>query len=330
MKCSSLISIIIPVYNVKDFLDKCVESVCSQTYANLEIILVDDGSTDGSGELCDKWAAFDDRIIVIHKENGGVSDARNAGLDIAKGEYIGFVDSDDFIEPGMYEHLFKTLNHAGNDLVMCAYRTVDENGEPCRQIYDDIADCVISTSEYITMINQNPRYHSSLMVVSNKLYRRHLLQDKRFRVGIVHEDAFFLNEIFPDVRQIEILNKQYYNYRQRTGSVMHVQFSEKRMVCFYAVKERLNFCKNSGFDFACIRAVARECINTGVRFWMLAITQKIADDEKCKQFYRDVLEVKREYSQYGSWKQKIFWNVFEYTPWLLKGVYGIYRAVKRR
>lgn len=329
MKYGSLISIIVPVYNVADLLDKCVESVCHQTYENLEIILVDDGSTDGSGEICDKWEAIDDRIVVIHKANGGISDARNAALDIAKGEYIGFVDSDDSIEPCMYECLLRKLEHTENDLVVCAYRTVDENGNPCKQIYDNIPDCTVSAAEYIKMVNKNERNHCTLVVVWNKLFRRCLLEKIRFQVGVVHEDEFFLNEILLRVNQIEILCTPYYNYLQRTGSVMHVQFDEKRMVYFYAIRERLKLCDKNNFGTECIEAVARECLDSGVRFWMLAVNQKIADAQKRKQFYADVLEVKHKYSRYGTLKQRMFWSAFEYAPWLLKGLYGVYKAVKK-
>ena len=105
MRIKNLISVIVPVYNVKDYLDECVSSLIAQTYKQLEIILVDDGSKDGSGELCDKYANDDDRIKVIHKSNGGLSSARNAGLDVARGEFVGFVDSDDFLAVDMYQML---------------------------------------------------------------------------------------------------------------------------------------------------------------------------------------------------------------------------------
>ena len=114
-----LISVIIPVYNVEPYLPKCLESVCNQTYDNLEIILIDDGSTDNSGQICDMWAERDSRIVVIHKENGGVSAARNDGLKRAKGELIGFVDSDDWVEPSMYKKLFSAIGDT--DMACCGY-----------------------------------------------------------------------------------------------------------------------------------------------------------------------------------------------------------------
>lgn len=325
----ALISIIIPVYNVAGFLDKCVESVCNQTYEKLEIILVDDGSTDGSGELCDKWKEKDSRILVIHKANGGISDARNAALDIAKGDYIGFVDSDDSIAPEMYESLLQKLNQTESDLVVCAYKAVDENGNPCTQIYEDIPDCTLSVPEYIEMMNQNVRNHCTLVVVWNKLYRRCLLENVRFRVGTIHEDDFFMNEILPQVSRIEILHDRFYYYMQRSNSIMHVQFSEKRLAYFYALRERLKLSVDYCYGERCIGTVARECIQSGVRFWMLIAINKNIDDQKSKQFYKDVREVKREYSQYGTFRQKAFWTFFDRTPWLLKTLYGFYKSLKK-
>lgn len=124
-----LISVIVPVYKVEQYLEKCVNSITAQTYSNLEIILVDDGSPDKCGDICDSLAEKDKRIKVIHKMNGGLSSARNAGIDIATGQYIGFVDSDDFIEPEMYEKLLKLIKQEGTKLAVCAVNYVYEDGK---------------------------------------------------------------------------------------------------------------------------------------------------------------------------------------------------------
>ncbi|MBR1540013.1 MAG: glycosyltransferase [Clostridia bacterium] len=121
-----LISIIVPVYKVEKYLDKCINSIVSQTYKNLEVILVDDGSPDSCGKMCDEWTQKDTRIKVIHKENGGLSDARNFGLDCAKGKYIQFVDSDDYIEKDMIEFLYKNLKENNADISICSNYMVDE------------------------------------------------------------------------------------------------------------------------------------------------------------------------------------------------------------
>ena len=124
-----LITVIIPIYNIMDCLERCVNSVCAQTYRNLEILLVDDGSTDGTGALCDRLAEGDGRIRVFHKENGGSSSARNLGLQQARGEYVGFVDSDDFIEPDMYERLMEQVKAGGYSIVQASRDEIDENGQ---------------------------------------------------------------------------------------------------------------------------------------------------------------------------------------------------------
>lgn len=129
MNVQPLISIVVPVYNVKQFLTKCLNSIISQTYSNLEIIVVDDGSTDGSATICDDYAKKDKRISVIHKENGGLASARNAGIDVAKGTYIGFVDSDDYIEPYMYEKLLQAILKYSCNIAVCGINYVFDDGE---------------------------------------------------------------------------------------------------------------------------------------------------------------------------------------------------------
>ena len=147
---NALISVIVPVYNVEKYLEKCIDSICNQTYRNLEIILVNDGSTDKSGILCDKFKIKDSRIIVIHKENGGLSDARNAGIDIANGEVLGFVDSDDYIMPEMYEKMLNIMYANDLDIVQCGYKKVYEN-------YDNINDIFINKTD-IKIFNRNEAF----------------------------------------------------------------------------------------------------------------------------------------------------------------------------
>ena len=136
MPCEKpLLSIIVPVYNVENYLQKCIDSILAQTLTDFELILVDDGSPDGCPALCDAAAAKDARVRVIHQKNGGLSAARNAGLDVARGAWIGFVDSDDYIAPEMYEKLYRAVQSTGADLALCDYAKVDEAGVPCVQTH---------------------------------------------------------------------------------------------------------------------------------------------------------------------------------------------------
>ena len=163
-----LISVIIPIYNVEAYLDECIASVIAQTYSNLEIILVDDGSPDNCPQMCDEWAAKDSRIRVIHKENGGLSDARNAGIDIATGEYIAFVDSDDWIEPEMYEIMLAALKNENADICACNILSCfpeRRNAWGCEEY------TVGGSAEILSLLYRDTAYPVSAL---NKLYHRKL------------------------------------------------------------------------------------------------------------------------------------------------------------
>ena len=178
-----LISVIVPIYKVEKYLHKCIDSILAQTYTNLEIILVDDGSPDNCGKICDEYAAKDSRIKVIHQPNGGLSAARNAGLDIATGDYIGFVDSDDYIAPDMYEKLYNALVKNDADMAICDYQRFG-NELP----YDEMS----LTTEVITglqaMEKQNTVINCSFVVAWSKLYKSFIFSNVRFPVGKINED----------------------------------------------------------------------------------------------------------------------------------------------
>ena len=149
MPCEKpLLSIIVPVYKVENYLQKCIDSILAQTFTDFELILVEDGSPDGCPALCDAAAAKDARIRVLHQKNGGLSAARNAGLDVARGEWIGFVDSDDYIAPEMYETLYKAVQSTGADLALCDYAEVDEAGAPCQSMHVRLEKKVILETEF--------------------------------------------------------------------------------------------------------------------------------------------------------------------------------------
>lgn len=219
-----IISVIIPIYNVQQYLDRCVKSVADQTYSHLEIILVDDGSPDDCGRMCDDWARRDGRIKVIHKENGGLSDARNAGIDAAKGDYIMFVDSDDYIAPDMVQRLYDALTGASADMSLCNLLYVDENGNPLpeRNANSPIRDEVISGDEALQKLSlpQNHYY----VVAWNKLYRRLLFRGIRFPKGKIHEDEFTAHHLLGQCTRIACVAEPCYFYVQRSGSIMQGQF----------------------------------------------------------------------------------------------------------
>jgi glycosyltransferase involved in cell wall biosynthesis len=216
-----LISIIVPVYNVEKYLSKCLDSIVNQTYKNLEIILIDDGSTDNSGDICDEYANKDNRIKVIHKSNGGISDARNKGLDIAKGEYIGFVDSDDYIAEDMYEYLYNFVIENDLDVAMCASCNVYQG----KIIYHKNFESIIldKKEKIIENIFINPSGGSAVSVWG-KLFKYNVIKDIRFDFGKTCEDVYFVLKWIENTNKFGRCDKAKYYYVQREGSITHQKF----------------------------------------------------------------------------------------------------------
>ena len=211
MNSQPKISVIVPVYKTEGLLDRCVESIVGQTYKNLEIILVDDGSPDNCPAMCDEWAEKDSHIRVIHKENGGVSSARNAALDIATGDYIGFVDSDDWIEPEMYSSLIQKISESGKNIALCSYYAVEISGEryECRCVVDKE---VLDKDDYFRFIvlGGDGGY------IWNRLYDADILKEVRFDEDIWYsEDLLFNFKTAQKSNGAAILDKIEYNYVQK-------------------------------------------------------------------------------------------------------------------
>ncbi|WP_298594683.1 glycosyltransferase [uncultured Mitsuokella sp.] len=209
------ISVIVPVYNVEPYLKQCIESVQNQTFQDLEIILVDDGSTDGSGKICKEYEKNDQRIQVIHKANGGLGDARNVGLDAARGEYIGFVDSDDFIDVDMYELLYKNAISHKADISMCRDR-----GVPVASTTNDCCDAnvvVLDGAERI--IQEIFLSRKTAVAVCLKLYHRSIFSTLRFPVDMTTEDGYIFLDIVHHCHRMVLQNISKYNYRIRSGSI---------------------------------------------------------------------------------------------------------------
>lgn len=235
MQDNPLISVIIPIYKVEKYLKKCVDSVLGQSYKNLEIILVDDGSPDSCPKICDEYSIMDDRIKVIHKKNGGLSDARNAGLDASIGEYIVFVDSDDFIDSKMIESLFEAAVDSDADLVICDYSFVDETGM-IQKNYPSLKEEIIDSQTALNYIYQSSgvRY----IVAWNKLYKRYIFDDLRFDVGKIHEDEFIIHKVLLKSKRIKVLSDSYYYYLSRSDSIMGKGYSVKSLDYIEALFDR--------------------------------------------------------------------------------------------
>lgn len=212
----ALISVIIPVYKVEKYLEKCIQSVINQTYENLQIILVDDGSPDNCGKICDEYAKKDHRIEVIHKSNGGLSDARNKGLEIAKGEYIGFVDSDDYIEADMYEVLYNLLKQYNADVSICNFYTVSQG-----KISIKNADNGINEYNRIEILKEILLDKNIQSYAWNKLYKKELFDEIKYPIGKKYEDigtTFFLLE---KCNKVVVTGKSEYYYINRQDSIVN-------------------------------------------------------------------------------------------------------------
>lgn len=222
----NLVSIIIPVYNVQQYLPQCLESVCNQTYSNIEIIVVDDGSKDTSGVISDEYAAKDERIIVIHKANGGLSSARNEGICRAKGEYYLFVDSDDYIDREMVEDLLGAMLEHDAQLVECGMRKVYSDGKT-EEVCND-SEVVLTGKEAVSSFLD--RKNSMKPVACDSLYHKSIFQEIRFDEGRLHEDGWFKYKAFYTAEKVVVVPKAYYNYRQeRDGSIMTVKVGKKNI-----------------------------------------------------------------------------------------------------
>ena len=240
-----LISVIVPVYNVESYLERCLKSLTEQSYSNIEIILVDDGSTDGSGRICDQYRDIDDRINVIHKTNGGLADARNAGLDVAKGEYIAFVDSDDWVSPYYIGNLYSALTEAGADLAISMY--INVTGDEIKtEATNELANVRICSNEESLkqMLLQRGIETSS----PGKLYRMSSVGDLRFPKGKLYEDIMFTTTMLSRAGKVAIIDNIDYYYYQRPGSIRYRQFSKQKMDCIYNSQELLAYIDSNHRD----------------------------------------------------------------------------------
>lgn len=243
MVSSDKISVIVPVYNVEKYINKCIDSILGQTHQNLEVILIDDGSGDTSGRICDRYAESDKRVRVYHKRNEGLAAARNDGIRLSSGAYLAFIDSDDYIEPNMLEILYQRMEKEDSDLAICNFIYVDETGvaetEKNRSL--PIRDEVISGGEAFEKLADEKYWYYVTAV--NRLYRKEILEGIRFPKGKFHEDEFIAHSLLVKCRRISCVEKALYFYVQREKSIMNQAFSLKRLDVVEALCERAGYAK---------------------------------------------------------------------------------------
>lgn len=218
------ISVIVPVYNVELYLKECLDSIINQTYRDLEIILIDDGSTDMSSDICEEYAKKDDRIIVIHQSNQGSASAKNAGLRKASGEYLAFVDSDDFLQEDAYEFMVRQLENHHADIIQCCFRMLYQKSN--REVNNIIDIQTVNNSEFLELFTKD----WTCGLLWDKLYKRNIFKDIYFKEGHKIDDEFFTYKGVMNSKKILRVPHYIYNYRQRISSVMFSKDSQLKII----------------------------------------------------------------------------------------------------
>lgn len=295
-----LISIVVPIYNVKEYLDACIKSIINQTYKNIEIILVDDGSTDGCADLCDEYKKFDSRIRVIHKENGGLSDARNTGLEVANGVYIVFIDSDDYVNVNMVKELYDTIIKTNSDISICKFKRVKSEIIDIYENKENKSLEILSGKKVIEEVYGGNGEEISF-VAWNKMYKKDLFYDKEIRYpkGRIYEDTFTTYKLLYYSKAIAIIDKYLYYYRVREGSIINTNITKGR--CIDAIDsgtsavsdfEQWNEKKlmSIAFKYACRSAI--------LEYNKVLHMDNLEDRKYCKKYIIDCY--RRDWKQYAT------------------------------
>ena len=238
-----IISIIVPIYNVGKYLPRCIESILNQTFNNFELILVNDGSTDNSGVVCDDYAKKDTRIKIVHKSNGGVSSARNAGLYVAKGEYIGFVDPDDYIDKNMYEKLYRLCIDNNSDIAICRFNREINGKIQNKESTEEIIE--LNNMEAMNELFKGNLYRFSLC---NKLFSKKCFNDVLFPEGRIHEDLSTTYKLFANSKKAVYIDYYGYIYVKRENSILTSTYNEKRLQAFIGWDEIIEFIDKNYYE----------------------------------------------------------------------------------
>lgn len=316
-----LVSIIIPVYNVEKYLHQCIDTVLNQTYRNIEIILVDDGSTDNCPQICDEYKELDSRIRVIHKKNGGLSDARNAGLNIAKGKYVCFFDSDDVVSYRIIEDLYRACAKNNSDMAVCYYQKF-------RERYQDKANTksnyeVITGQDVIKAIYKG-QGEKIAFVAWNKIYKRDLFDKYKIRYPFrkQHEDIYTTYKLLYYSKRVSVVAKELYFYRVRSGSIMNSTFSEKRLDAIEARLEVIEFYGNHD-EVQLQKMAVNDYFGSAIKIYQDA---KKADNKKKRRIikrhiFNDYKNVWTKYNCLTCGTKRILYGSFNLMPDLISSMY---------
>lgn len=272
-----LVSIVIPVYKVMEFLPRCVDSVLNQTYENIEILLIDDGSPDDCGKICDDYAKKDARVKVIHKKNGGLSDARNVGIENSKGCYICFVDSDDILDKNFVRYHYESITETESDVSICLYQKFFEESEISTAGELD-ASVLLELDKHNLNLKLFEKQNIHYICACTKMCKKEIFETLRFEVGRLHEDEFIVYKIFDKANKAVMINLPLYFYRMRQGSITKAQtFKEKNLDAFYSIESCYKFYVNTEYE----QTALNRLINSTAYIYCIAKRRK-ADKEILK------------------------------------------------
>lgn len=325
---SELISIIVPVYRVEAYLPRCVDSILAQTYKNLDIILVDDGSPDNSGKICDAYAEQDNRIRVIHQENGGLSDARNAGIAVAKGAYLTFLDSDDWVPEEYITYLYNLLKETGSAISLCNF--LKTTTEELPKSTDPEMVTVMRNDEILDKyIDLSDDFHPQLVMACGKLFEAGLFRTIRFPVGRLHEDEFTTYKLFHFAPQTVISKKQLYYYWQREDSIMGATGFRLQNKLDYmdALAERASFFRAKGRKVLSDRTF-KSLFSEGL-LTILELDERKKDTE-IKEVLAKLKQARNELRQDHNWKVGIFFEGYLLMPKMVMVAYKAFRSLKNK
>ena len=317
-----LLSVIVPIYNMEKYLEKCIDSIISQTYHNLEILLIDDGSTDSSFKICKKYELIDNRIKVYHKENGGLSDAKNYGIKKAIGRFITFVDADDWIDNNMYEVMMKKMYDKNADIAICGRYIDYENGKSSKWYYSK--ELEMTNEQSLIYLNS---FYNFDMASWDKIYKTELFQNIEFPFRKKCEDAYTTYKLFAKSSKVIYIPECFYHYFQRKGSIS--RGSSLNLDYIYAAKEQMNFFKEF---FPSICSVSETNFVFSVKaIFQMAIERKISLSEEyiklkaeCKSYSKSVFK-----NKYIGLKKKITFFMFQYLNFLYAILLKLKYAIKR-
>ncbi|EKY29019.1 glycosyltransferase [Clostridium celatum] len=312
----ALISIIIPVYNVQKYLNKCIESAINQTMKDIEILLINDGSTDKSGEICDYYAKSDSRIRVIHKENEGVSSARNIGLDLATGQWIAFLDSDDWIEENMYEILYENAIKQKVDICACnfEYFTKDNISLYNKDLMNGL-EGIYTSKEFMDFIYEGQHKNALCVCIWNKIYKKSIFNNLRF-INSIHEDEQICTQIYSKKLNIYLLGQPLYKYIQVAQSITNKKFSKENLVNLDILYERCSLFKSVGYVDLFIKSLKEYCdVNIGYYFKIKELDNEIDYKRYFEQYNKILLEI---INKKILLKDKIRFIIFYINPILYK------------